>query len=282
MFWYNEKAFSKHQGHILELPSLHNSESNKPPFFTCLKYSGIATEDKPGHPSWVQLSVSAAILGHLASLPMSWAALSTHTSSMHLSLREFWGIHHIALGLRLSLNVELNVCYDELCRAWTFWVSLRLPSSCPGAYSALCVLHPSAPHRAQSPSFLSLRNDLPLASVCHWHCCVESPHLKDPHISAYVKWGPLSSSVPLFCFFSLSVMNLFVSSFIICTPHVLVCFLCHCDKHCDPKNLGEERVYFVLRVYQLKGARKEAWSRNGGGTLSTFLISMAFSTPFLT
>lgn len=68
--------FGRHQGHVLGFPNLQNSEPNKPPFFTCLKYPGITTEDKPRHPSYAQFSVSAAILGHLASLPMSWAACS--------------------------------------------------------------------------------------------------------------------------------------------------------------------------------------------------------------
>lgn len=113
---------------------------------------------------------SLFLLPSLATLPASPcpglpALLSTHTSSVHLSLREFLGIRHIALGLRFSLNIELNVCYDELCRARAFWVSPRLLSSCPRAYSALCVLHPSAPRRAQAPSLLSLRNDLPLSPV---------------------------------------------------------------------------------------------------------------------
>lgn len=164
---------------------------------------------------------SLFLLPSLATLPASPcpglpAPLSTHTSSVHLSLREFWGIHHIVLGLRLSLTQQLNVCYDKLCRSWAFWVSPRLLLSCPRVYSALCVLQPSAPHRAQSPSLLSLRNDLPLSPVCHWHCCVESTHLKDSHISAYVKWGPLSSAVPLFCVF------LFLSWIYLCLPSLYV------------------------------------------------------------
>lgn len=69
---------------------------------------------------------------------------------------------------------------------------------------------------------------------------------------------------PLGVRFSLSVMNLFVSYFTACTPHVLVCFLCHCDKHCDPKEFRGRKGLFSLTGLsvernQERSLKQELW-----------------------